>query len=199
MTLMTEVKALPEFELVSGHISEFASGIKALHGVDVNMCYQCRKCTSGCPLAEFMDMTPTQVVHAVRLGLKDVVLNSNTYWLCVACGTCTARCPQETGLLKVMDALANIAIREGVTPKEPAIAEFYKTGLSIIKNFGMMYEAGLAGIVTLKTGNLGRDARMGLRMLKKGKLDVLPHFQNSSEMKKLFKRVAKKQQELSGS
>ncbi len=196
---MTEVKVLPEYELVSGHISELASGIKALHGVDVNMCFQCRKCTSGCPLAEFMDMTPTQVIHALRLGLKDLVLNSNTYWLCVACGTCTARCPQETGLLKVMDALANISIKDGVIPREPAIAEFYRTGLSSIKNFGMMYEAGVAGLLSFKTGNVGRDAGMGLRMLKKGKLDVLPHFQNSREMKKLFKSVAKKEQELSRS
>lgn len=196
---MTDKPAVLEFDLVTGHISEFASGIKALHGVDANMCYQCRKCTSGCPLAEFMDMTPTQVIHAVRLGLKETVLNSNTYWLCVACGICTARCPQETGLLKVMDALANVAITEGVTPKEPAIAEFYKTGLSIIKNFGMMYETGVAGLLSLKTGNVGRDINVGLRMFKKGKLDVLPHFQNSREMKKLFKRVAKKEQELARS
>lgn len=196
---MIESPAVAEYELVPGHVSEFASGIKALHGVDVNLCYQCRKCTSGCPLTEFMDMTPTQVIHAVRLGLKDMVLNTNTYWLCVACGTCTARCPQETGLLKVMDALANIAIKEGIAPKERAIAEFYKTGLSIIENFGMMYEAGVAGLLSLKTGNIGRDAGMGLRMLKKGKLDVMPHFQNSREMKKLFKKVAKKEQELARS
>jgi heterodisulfide reductase subunit C len=196
---MTEAKTLPEYELVPGHISEFASGIKALHGVDVNMCYLCRKCTSGCPLSEFMDLTPTQVIHAVRLGLKEKVLNSNTYWLCVACGTCTARCPQETGLLKIMDALANIAIKDGITPKEPAIAEFYKTGLSIVKNFGMMYEAGVAGLLSLKMGTVGRDANMGLRMLKKGKLDVLPHYQNSREMKKLFKKIAKKEQGLARS
>jgi heterodisulfide reductase subunit C len=196
---MTEVKSLPEYDLVPGHISEFASGIKALHGVDVNMCYQCRKCTSGCPLAEFMDMTPTQVIHAVRLGLKDLVLNTNTYWLCVACGTCTARCPQETGLLKVMDALANIAIKDGVTPKEPAVAEFYGTGLSMIKNFGMMYEAGVAGLLSINTGNIGRDIGVGLRMFKKGKLYVLPHFQNSREMRRIFKKVAKKEQEMAGS
>jgi heterodisulfide reductase subunit C len=196
---MTEVKTLPQYELVAGHVSEFAAGIKLLHGVDANMCYQCSKCTSGCPLAEFMDMTPTQVIHAVRLGLKDLVLNSNTYWLCVACGTCTARCPQETGLLKVMDALANVAIQDGITPKEPAIAEFYKTGLAVVKNFGMMYEAGVAGLLSLKTGNLGRDIGMGMRMFRKGKLDILPHFQNSREMKKLFEKVTKKEQELSRS
>ncbi|APV44284.1 heterodisulfide reductase subunit C [Dehalogenimonas formicexedens] len=196
---MTQTADPREFNLIPGHISEFASSIKALHGVDANMCFQCRKCSSGCPLTEFMDMTPVQVIHAVRLGLKDEVLNTNTYWLCVACGTCTARCPQETGLLKVMDALANIAIREGIQPKEPDIAAFYKSGLFIIKNFGMMYETGVAGLLSLKTGNLGRDAALGIRMLKKGKLEVFPHFQNSREMKRLFKKVAKKERELAQS
>ncbi|XUX01328.1 MAG: 4Fe-4S dicluster domain-containing protein [Dehalogenimonas sp.] len=196
---MTQKASLKEFDLIPGHVSEFASDIKSLHGVDVNMCFQCRKCTSGCPLAEFMDMTPTQLIHAVRLGLKDIVLSTNTYWLCVACGTCTARCPQETGLLKVMDALSNIAIKEGITPKEPAIAEFYKIGLFMVKNFGTMYETGLAGILSLKTGKIARDAGVGIRMLKKGKLDILPHLHNSSEMKKLFKKVAKREQELARS
>ncbi|AKG54058.1 Cob--CoM heterodisulfide reductase subunit C [Dehalogenimonas sp. WBC-2] len=196
---MTEISAIPEYELTPGHVSEFASNIKALHGVDVNMCFQCSKCTSGCPLTEFMDMTPTQVIHAVRLGLKDTVLNSNTYWLCVACGMCTGRCPQGTGLLMLMDALSNIAIKQGITPKEPAVAEFYKTGLSLVKNFGMMYEAGVAGLLSIRTGTLSRDMNMGLRMLSKGKLDLVPHFQNSREMKKLFAKVAKKERELAGS
>lgn len=196
---MNETTNIPELELIPGHISEFTSHIKSIHGVDANMCYQCGKCTSGCPLAEFMDMNPAQVVHAVRLGLKDLVLNTNTYWLCVACGTCTGRCPQETGLLKVMDALANIAIKEGITPKEPAIAEFYRTGLSIIKKYGTMYEAGVAGLLTLKTGTLKRDMGMGIRMFKKGKLAVLPHSQDAGKVRKIFERVAKKERELAGS
>jgi heterodisulfide reductase subunit C len=196
---MTETQVVIEYELLPGHISELAGNIKAMHGVDANMCYQCGKCTSGCPLNEYMDMTPTQVIHAVRLGLKDIVLNSNTYWLCVACGTCTGRCPQDTGLLMVMDALANIAIKEGIKPREPAVAEFYRTGLNLVKRYGMMYEAGVAGLLSLKTGTLGRDFGLGLRMLKKGKLEVIPHSQNADEMKKIFQRVAKKEQELAGS
>lgn len=196
---MTDLSPVLEYELIPGHISEFSSNIKAIHGIDANMCYQCGKCTSGCPLSEYMDMTPTQVIHAVRLGFKELVLNTNTYWLCVACGTCTGRCPQDTGLLQVMDALANIAIREGITPKEPAVAEFYRTGLNMVKRFGMMYEAGVAGVLSLKTGSLRRDAGLGIRMLKKGKLDVIPHSQNAAEMKKIFERVADKERELAGS
>jgi heterodisulfide reductase subunit C len=196
---MPDSNAVTEYELLPGHVSEFSSNIKAIHGIDANMCYQCGKCTSGCPLNEYMDMTPTQVIHAVRLGLKELVLNSNTYWLCVACGTCTSRCPQDTGLLQVMDALANIAMKQGIKPKEPAVAAFYRTGLSLVKRFGMMYEAGVAGLLTLKTGTLARDAGLGIRMLKKGKLDVLPHSQNAGEMKRIFERVAQKEKELAGS
>jgi heterodisulfide reductase subunit C len=98
-----------------------------------------------------------------------------------------------------MDALANIAMKQGIKPKEPAVAAFYRTGLSLVKRFGMMYEAGVAGLLTLKTGTLARDAGLGIRMLKKGKLDVLPHSQNAGEMKRIFERVAQKEKELAGS
>ena len=40
-------------------------------GQNVNLCYQCVKCTSGCPLAEFFDWQPNQVMRAVQLGDTD--------------------------------------------------------------------------------------------------------------------------------
>jgi heterodisulfide reductase subunit C len=123
------------------------------------------------------------------LGLKDLVLNSNTYWLCLACGTCTTRCPQETGLLKVMDTLATMAENEGIKSNAPEIATFYEAGLSNINFFGKMYDLGIAGMYKLKTGKLTQDIGMGMKMLRKGKLELLPTFQNRGEMRRIFKKV----------
>ena len=185
---MTQTQIGPEYQLTE-NVSEFGEQIKKLHGVDVNLCYQCRKCTSGCPLNEAMDLSPAQVIHAVRLGLKELVLNSNTYWLCLACGMCTARCPQEAGLLMVMDALANMSIAEKVTPKEPRIAEFYRIGMGMISSFGMIYDLGVAGILKFKSGQILRDLPLATRMITKGKLEILPQFHNSRAVKKLVQRV----------
>jgi len=192
---MAEVK---EYNVPADTVNEFAELIKGLHDTDANQCYQCRRCTSGCPLTAHMDYTPAQIIHAVRLGLKDLVLNSNTYWLCLACGTCTARCPQETGLYKIMDALANIAVKEGIKPKDPEIAKFYDVGLKNIRTYGQMYEVGTMLAYKLRTGQLTQDVGMGIKMLGKGKLELIPTFQNTAAMKRVFKRVAEKEKEKTG-
>jgi len=185
-----------EYDLPSDSVSEFADLIKEIHGVDINLCYQCHKCTSGCPLSYLMELTPAQVIHGIRLGLKDLVLNSNTFWLCVACSACTTRCPQETGLLRVMDALTAVAMSEGIRPKVPTIADFYNIGVAEIGLFGRMYDLGVAGLVKLRAGNLTQDLGMGLRMLTKGKMELLPRFQNSRAAHRIFKRVRDRERQL---
>jgi heterodisulfide reductase subunit C len=178
-----------EFNLASDTVSEFADVIKENSGLDVNVCYQCKKCTSGCPVAYAMDYTPTQLIHAIHLGLKELVLNSATIWLCASCETCTTRCPQEVDLVKVMDALRIMAIRAGMKPKVPQVAAFYRTGLANIRFFGRMYELGLIGMLKLSTGQFTRDMGLGIKMLRKGKLKLLPSFQGSATARRIFTRV----------
>lgn len=60
---------------------DFGEAVKSVSGVDVNLCFQCAKCASGCPVSYAMDYTPTQLVHAIQLGLTALVLNSKTIWL----------------------------------------------------------------------------------------------------------------------
>ena len=37
-------------------------------GVDVARCYQCGKCSAGCPLAAEMDFPPSQIMHLLQLA-----------------------------------------------------------------------------------------------------------------------------------
>jgi len=182
-----------EFTIPSDTVSQFGELVKEVEGIDVNVCYQCRKCTSGCPFINEMDYTPTQIMHATRLGLEDLVLNSKTIWLCIACGTCITRCPQEADIPKVMDALTIIAQRRGIKPKAPEIARFYNTGVGIIHLFGKMYDLGVGAIMMLSTGKFGRELGWGIKMLRKGKLDLLPGFQNTSQVKRIFDRVKERE------
>jgi len=187
---MAEVK---EYNIEQGNTDEFAQLVKGLQDVDVNLCLQCRKCTSGCPMADIMDLTPTQLVHAIRLGLKDLVLESNTYWMCVNCGACVTRCPHEINIFKVMDALASIAIKEGRKPKESDVANFWNIGVKNITTFGQMYELGIMVPLKMKTGNLFGDLGLGMKMLKQGKLEIFPKFQNKAAMKKIADNVKKRE------
>ena len=74
---------------------DFIKSFQSTVGQNINLCYQCRKCSAGCPIVYEMDYTPTQIIQAIRLGMKDLVLKSKTIWLCTSCETCTTRCPQD--------------------------------------------------------------------------------------------------------
>lgn len=87
-------------------------------------CYQCGKCSAGCPAAYVMDMGLRQVMRAIQLGLNEEALGSSTIWLCVFCQTCSARCPAEIDIARVMESLRWLAAAEKSKPTEK---EFHNT------------------------------------------------------------------------
>ncbi len=169
--------------------SEFSRKVKEESGVEVNLCYQCSKCAAGCPVAYEMDLTPSQIIHAVRLGQKDLVLRSKTMWLCASCETCTTRCPQEVDIARIMDAVKIIAQREKVKAKVPEIRKFYDATLQNIRWFGRMYEIGLIMMLKLKTRAFFKDLILGQQMFMKGKLKLKPTRTNVKGTKEIFSRV----------
>jgi heterodisulfide reductase subunit C len=170
------------------NLAEF---IEEEYGQNVHLCYQCKKCTAGCPLVYEMDWTPTQIIHAIRLGMKDLVLNSETIWLCASCQTCTTRCPHEIDIAKVMDAARIVSRKLGIKPKS-GVAKFYKLAVQNIKFFGRMYEPLLFGMTNLWTGKPTKDLKLGREMFKKGKLKVIPSLKGNLTMG-IFSKVKKKE------
>ena len=60
-------------------------------GAQVSACYQCHKCSTGCPIAPEMDYLSSQIMRLIHLGAEDEILRSNAIWLCASCETCTTR------------------------------------------------------------------------------------------------------------
>jgi heterodisulfide reductase subunit C len=169
--------------------SELAEAVLRESGQNVNLCYQCRKCAAGCPISYAMDYKPAQLIHAIRLGLDDLVLNSKTMWLCASCETCTTRCPQEVDVAKVMDAVKIVALRRGIKPAIPEVASFYKAALANIKKCGRMYELGMIIGLKLRTFDFFKDMELGAKMFKKGKMKIIPSLTGARKTWKIFRRV----------
>jgi len=189
---MTESHQIP-----TSH-SPLAESVLRESGQNVNLCYQCRKCSAGCPISYAMDYKPAQLIHAIRLGMDDLVLNSKTMWLCASCETCTTRCPQEVDVAKVMDAVKITAMKKGIKPTIPEVASFYKAALANIKKCGRMYEVGMIVGLKLRTFDFFKDMGMGMKMFQKGKLKLIPSFTGALTTWKIFqrvKRIEKKQSE----
>lgn len=169
--------------------SELAKSILSESGQNVNLCYQCQKCAAGCPISYAMDYKPAQLIHAIRLGMDDLVLNSKTMWLCASCEMCTTRCPQEVDVAKVMDAAKITALRQGIKPAVPQVASFYNAALANIKTCGRMYELGMIIGLKLRTFEFFKDAGLGMKMFKKGKLKMIPSLTGALTTRKIFRRV----------
>lgn len=76
-------------------------------------CIQCGTCTASCPAAELMDYAPRQLWQLLRLGLKDQLLNSRTFWLCTQCFACQVRCPRGILTGEAMRHLREWAVNSG--------------------------------------------------------------------------------------
>jgi heterodisulfide reductase subunit C len=91
--------------------SEFLRKVEDLSGEKIYACYQCGKCSAGCPIADDMDILPNQLIRNVQLGNEDV-LDSRTIWLCASCFTCGTRCPHGIDIARVMEALRQFTLRK---------------------------------------------------------------------------------------
>ena len=143
-------------------------------GENVFLCYQCKKCTSGCPVSHLMDITPNQVLRSLQFGKGEEVLGSRTVWLCASCETCTTRCPVGIDVARVMNTLKIISQREGIKPQEPAGPIFTEASLRSIKELGRMYEVGVMAEMNLRLRQPFAHAGLGWEMFRRGKLPILP-------------------------
>jgi heterodisulfide reductase subunit C len=91
----------------------FVRQVEEVSGQKLLACNQCGKCSAGCPIVAAMDMLPSQVIRLAQLGMEEV-LESDTIWICASCLTCVTRCPKGVDLPRLMEALRQVALRQGV-------------------------------------------------------------------------------------
>ena len=187
-------------ETTHHHADTLKSHVEEATGVILSHCYQCGKCTAGCPLNEEMDIMPNQILRILQAempGYEDKVLSSLSIWLCLACDTCYSRCPQEVLLSKVMDHLRQESIRQNkVNPKAKDILKFHQAFLNSIKMNGKLHEVGLTIDYKLRSLNLMQDVMLAPSMAAKGKLTIFPHkVQNTKAIADIFRRVSESSHE----
>ena len=170
--------------------------LEAVSGESVSACFQCEKCTNGCPVTFAMDVVPHKLIRSVQLGLRDEVLCSDTIWVCASCETCTTRCPNGIDITHIMDTLRQICQLEGIEASQKNVPIFHSAFLSSVRRHGKVHETEMAITYALRSGGLGgllKQAGLGLAMLRRGKLKLLPgRFRASSQVRNIFGRVERK-------
>ncbi len=164
--------------------------VAALGAVDVSTCYQCGKCSTGCPVAYEMDLTPTQLMHAIQLGMEDLVYQSKTMWLCASCLTCSTRCPQDVDVAEVMDTVKILMQRNRKEPQVPGVLKFVRSFTENLKLFGRMHELSMAGMLVLRTLNFS-DTGLAMKMFRKGKFRIFPKLEGATAVRRIYRRANK--------
>lgn len=159
----------------------------------VSACFQCEKCTNGCPVTFAMDIVPHKLMRLLQFGLKDEILRSYTIWLCASCETCTTRCPNGIDIAHIMDTLRQMAKGEGIKASQYNVPIFHSAFLSSLKRHGRVHETELAityawegetfiGILKL--------AGMGFAMFLRGKIKLKPsRVRAIGQVRELFKKA----------
>jgi heterodisulfide reductase subunit C2 len=162
----------------SSHPLSQSGVIRMDTGVIINKCYQCGKCSAGCPLGTEMDFPPSLVMRMLQTedpSQLDKLLKSMSIWLCVSCEMCLTRCPMEIDIPALMDYMRQKSFRAKKTnPQAQKIIAFHKSFLDSINYTGRLYEMGLIVDYKMRTGAMMQDVAVAPKMFVKGKLNPIP-------------------------
>ena len=158
-------------------------------------CYQCGKCTAGCPAGGFMDNPPARIMRLVQAGYVEEAMQSDSLWYCIGCMTCTARCPQNMEIAGTMDAVREMALKSGIVSSDKAkklVTAFHTSFLNTVRKSGRLQELALVNSYKLRTRTFLQDAGAGLKMMKQGKINPVTAFtsketvEHKEEIEKIF-------------
>lgn len=169
---------------------EFVKKVEALSGSSVRRCFQCGKCSAGCPMRSFMDHPPNRIVRLLQLGQYERVLAGRSIWYCASCETCSTRCPNKVDLAAIMDALRKCSWDAKGPSKESFVQLANRLFIQNIRTYGRQYEMRLAAVFNVKSGQFLKDLLLGPTLLSKGKLKMFQQKnKNLAEIEKIFSRI----------
>lgn len=171
--------------------------VRRRSGTEVSACFQCHKCSTGCPIGPDMDLLPSQIMRLVHLGAENDALGSQAIWLCASCEACTTRCPMAIDIAGVMDALRIMAIDRKTALPDAHGKQFHRSFLDSVRRHGRVYEMGMMIAYKLRIFDLFSDVDKVPQMLAQGKLSLLPKRSGSiKEVREIFRRAEEEDRKL---
>ena len=178
----------------------------ARSGQNLLACYQCKRCASGCPVAEETDMvTPNRLVRMVVLGDIESALTNKLTWKCLFCHTCGTRCPNNIKTGRIADTLKKMALDAGIDPQQPEYKNFHRAFFNYSLRWGRINEIGMMGEFQLRNmwdhlrkGNfiaviseIAGKSTLAWEMVKQKRLHLAFHSSKGrDEISRLYKKSA---------
>ncbi|MCK4762076.1 MAG: 4Fe-4S dicluster domain-containing protein [Candidatus Aminicenantes bacterium] len=89
---------------------------KLITDCNLSACFECGKCTAGCPMADFFGgikygNTPRGVIEKALLNAD--LVTGDTIWYCLTCEVCTKGCPSGVCFRDFVEELRKLAVARG--------------------------------------------------------------------------------------
>jgi heterodisulfide reductase subunit C2 len=166
--------------------------VAEMSGVDLNVCLQCKKCSSGCTVSTHVQSPPSEIIRRLHLHAGDELLENELIWTCVSCEICFARCPMGIDMVAVMDALRKLAVERKAAIPQGNIPLFNRAFLDTVNMFGRSYDLALMAMYKIGTSSYTRDVGKIPLMLKKKKIAILPSLSSGrSTVRRIFRKAGR--------
>ena len=179
------------FQLLEmGSNPEFLRQVERRGAPNVTLCYQCGKCTGGCPVLADIELSPNRIIRMIQLGLEEDVLTNESVWCCTACGTCNGRCPMGIDIVHILDTVRLLSQQSKYRPGALEVLTFYQAFLNCIRHFGRLNEIGLMGSYNINSGRLLTNMVKAPWFFMKGKISLSPHkIRRIERLERVFARI----------
>jgi len=169
--------------------------VAEMTGVDLSACYQCKRCTSGCPVSKLTQSGPAEMMRWLHLNAGDELLDSDIIWTCVSCETCSSRCPMGIDVAAVMDALRTLAMEKHAARQKGNVPLFNRVFLQSVRFFGRSYDIAMITAYKLGSGKLMADTEKFPAMLRKRKIALLPPLGGDRKAtRRIFKKARQRKE-----
>jgi heterodisulfide reductase subunit C len=182
-------------ERITWNDDTFMREVERRSGTSVSACYQCHKCSTGCPVGVEMERLTSQLMRLLFLGAEREVIESEAIWLCASCETCTARCPMGIDIASVLDTLRMMAVERGVTIPNKRSVEFGRAFLNSVARYGRVWELGTVIDYKVRTLDLFSDIDKAMSMVSRRKLSPIPgRSSRVAAVRRVFERSQKEEE-----
>jgi heterodisulfide reductase subunit C len=106
---------------------------------DLEKCMQCGKCVGNCPAAAVSPYNSRRLIHNIRSGNLEDVIESDELWSCFFCSTCYASCPKDINFPFTVAMLRYASLYAGYGAKYvrkliPYATDYYERGLTVLQH-----------------------------------------------------------------
>ena len=119
--------------------TDLAKTVRKICGENVYLCYQCERCSSGCPTVTAMHYRPAQMMRLAQFGLEDKLATDPSIWCCLGCDTCTEHCPHELSVRRLVETMRQKVVQERYLSDQASLGED-ETLLKGVRALGMLSE-----------------------------------------------------------